>query len=61
MHGSGVGTDGTLGADASWGDVMEQNGDDKFNNEPQIVNNQRSNLNRNQRLVSTLMSLFRQN
>ena len=49
---SGGGNDGPLGADASWSDEMERNGEDKFNNEAPMMNNHRNNANnRNPRFV----------
>ena len=40
-----------LGADASWSDEMERSGEDKFNTEAPMMNNQRNPNNRNPRLV----------
>ena len=53
---SGGANEGSLGAEASWGEEMERNGEDKYSNEPPMMSNQRNNSHvRNQRFVWTFL------
>ena len=66
MHGGGGGGGGgggasnetPLSADASWSEEMERNAESKFNNDAPMMNNQRNQNNRNQRLASHLVSML---